>query len=62
MHIDLSTRTAIVSGSTAGIGLAIAKGLAGAGAHVVVTGRTQARVDAALAAIRKELPQAKLGG
>ena len=62
MHIDLSARTAIVSGSAAGIGLAIAKGLAGAGARVVVTGRTQARVDAAIAAIRQELPQAKLDG
>src|SRR6185312_16347308 len=62
MHIDLSTRTAIVSGSTAGIGLAIAKGLAGTGARVVVTGRTPARVDAAIAAIRKALPQAKLDG
>ena len=62
MHIDLSSRTAIVSGSTAGIGLAIAQGLAGAGAHVVVNGRTQARVDEALATIRQALPQAKLTG
>ena len=62
MHIDLSARTAVVSGSTAGIGLAIAKGLAGAGARVVVTGRTRARVDAAIAAVRQELPQAKLDG
>lgn len=62
MHIDLSSRTAIVTGSTAGIGLAIAKGLAGTGAHVVVTGRTQARVDEALAAIRAAQPDAKLSG
>lgn len=62
MHIDLSSRTAIVTGSTAGIGLAIAKGLAGTGAHVVVTGRTQARVDEALAAIRATQPDAKLSG
>ena len=62
MHIDLSSRTAIVSGSTAGIGLAIAQGLAGAGAHVVVNGRTQARVDEALATIRQAVPQAKLTG
>jgi NAD(P)-dependent dehydrogenase (short-subunit alcohol dehydrogenase family) len=62
MHIDLTNRTAIVSGSTAGIGLAIAKGLAVAGAHVVVTGRTPARVDAAIATIRQALPQAKLRG
>lgn len=62
MHIDLSSRTAIVSGSTAGIGLAIARGLAGAGAHVVVNGRTQARVDEAIATIRRAVPQAKLTG
>lgn len=62
MNIDLSKRSAIVSGSTAGIGLAIATGLAAAGAEVVVTGRTQARVDEALAIIRKEVPGAKLKG
>ena len=52
MIIDLSGKTAIVTGSTGGIGLATAKGLAEAGATVVVSGRTQERVDAALAAIR----------
>lgn len=52
MMIDLSGKTAIVTGSTGGIGLAIAKGLADAGATVVVCGRTQERVDAALAALR----------
>ncbi len=39
MNIDLLGKTAIVSGSTAGIGLGIAKGLAAAGAQVVVNGR-----------------------
>jgi NAD(P)-dependent dehydrogenase (short-subunit alcohol dehydrogenase family) len=62
MHIDLTGRTAIVTGSTAGIGLAIATGLAGTGAHVVVTGRTQARVDEAIAAIKRTVPNAKLTG
>jgi NAD(P)-dependent dehydrogenase (short-subunit alcohol dehydrogenase family) len=62
MHIDLSGRSAIVSGSTAGIGLAIATGLAGSGARVVVTGRTQARVDEALASIRARHPQASVVG
>jgi NAD(P)-dependent dehydrogenase (short-subunit alcohol dehydrogenase family) len=62
MNIDLSKRSAIVTGSTAGIGLAIAQGLAGAGASVVVTGRTQARVDAAIAEIKKAVPNAKLSG
>ncbi len=51
MQIDLSGRTALVTGSTAGIGEAIAVGLAAAGASVVVNGRTQERVDAAVARI-----------
>ena len=51
MIIDLSGKTAIVTGSTGGIGLAIAKGLASAGATVVITGRQQERVDAALAEV-----------
>jgi len=52
MIIDLTGKTAIVTGSTAGIGFAIADGLAKAGARVVVTGRTQAAVDKAVAAIK----------
>ncbi|GLR00156.1 SDR family NAD(P)-dependent oxidoreductase [Dyella mobilis] len=62
MHIQLKNRRAIVTGSTAGIGLAIATGLAGTGAHVVVTGRSQARVDEALAAIARQVPGASLSG
>ncbi|WP_426285765.1 SDR family NAD(P)-dependent oxidoreductase [Luteibacter sp. E-22] len=62
MNIDLSKRSAIVSGSTAGIGLAIATGLAAAGASVVVTGRTQARVDEAIASVKKAVPGAKVSG
>src|SRR5690606_681177 len=41
MQIDLSGKQALVTGSTAGIGLAIANGLAGAGAHVTLVGRDQ---------------------
>ncbi|GAB3389198.1 SDR family NAD(P)-dependent oxidoreductase [Azotobacter armeniacus] len=52
MIIDLSGKTAIVTGSTGGIGLAIAQGLANAGATVVINGREQSRVDAALALLR----------
>ena len=62
MKIDLSGKTALVTGSTSGIGHAIARGLAGAGAEVVVNGRTQARVDAAVAGIGKAVPGARVRG
>ena len=62
MKIDLSGKTALVTGSTTGIGHAIARGLAAAGADVVVNGRTQAKVDAAAAAIAKAAPGAKVRG
>ena len=62
MKIDLSGKTALVTGSTSGIGHAIARGLASPGATVVVNGRTQAKVDAAVAAITKVVPCAKIRG
>jgi NAD(P)-dependent dehydrogenase (short-subunit alcohol dehydrogenase family) len=62
MHIDLSGKTALVTGSTAGIGLAIAQGLAASGAEVVLNGRGEGRVDAALARLKQALPKAKLRG
>lgn len=51
MNIDLRGKTALVTGSTQGIGLAIARGLAAAGAWVAVNGRTSERVDAAVAQV-----------
>jgi NAD(P)-dependent dehydrogenase (short-subunit alcohol dehydrogenase family) len=48
MDLQLKGKTALVSGSTAGIGLAIARGLAQEGAKVVINGRTQKRVDDAV--------------
>src|ERR1700694_5894643 len=62
MKIDLSGKTALVTGSTSGIGHAIARGLAAAGATVAVNGRTPAKVDAAAAAIAKAAPGAKVRG
>jgi len=62
MHIDLSGKTALVTASTGGIGLAIAIGLARAGAAVIINGRSQSTVDKALAAIGAEVPGASLQG
>jgi len=49
MRIELSGKRALVTGSSSGIGYAIAKGLAEAGAAVVVHGRSKERVEAARA-------------
>jgi NAD(P)-dependent dehydrogenase (short-subunit alcohol dehydrogenase family) len=62
MDLELSDKVAIVTGSTAGIGLATAEALAREGARVVINGRTQARVDAALAQVRKSAPAADVRG
>jgi len=53
MDLKLTGKVALVTGSTAGIGFAIARSLAKEGAHVHVNGRTQARVDSAIHAIRQ---------
>lgn len=62
MRIDLTGKTAIVTGSTRGIGFAIALGLARAGAAVVVTGRKRGDVDAALARLAAEAPGSDVRG
>ncbi|GGY74772.1 SDR family NAD(P)-dependent oxidoreductase [Marinobacter zhanjiangensis] len=62
MKIDLQGKVAIVTGSTQGIGLAIARGLAGSGATVVVNGRKQAAVDEAIAKVRESAPDATVRG
>jgi len=62
MKIDLTGRKAVVTGSTAGIGRAIAEGLARAGASVVINGRTEERVATALRELRAEIPDAEFVG
>jgi NAD(P)-dependent dehydrogenase (short-subunit alcohol dehydrogenase family) len=60
MDLQLNGKTALVTGSTAGIGLAIASALAGEGARVIVNGRTQKRVDDAMGTISTAHAGAKL--
>ena len=62
MHIDLSRRTAVVTGSTEGIGLAVARGLAAAGADVVLNGRTPDKVEDAAATLREAFPEVTVRG
>jgi NAD(P)-dependent dehydrogenase (short-subunit alcohol dehydrogenase family) len=62
MDLQLTDKIALVSGSTKGIGLAIATGLAREGVNVIVNGRSEESIDSALAKIRETVPAAKLGG
>lgn len=62
MDLDLGGKTAIVTGSTRGIGLATAIGLAGMGAEVVVNGRGEAAVLEAVETVCQAAPAAKVHG
>ncbi|MBF0859010.1 SDR family oxidoreductase [Gluconobacter sp. LMG 31484] len=56
LNLDLSGRTALVTGSTGGIGLAIARKLGEAGATVIINGRKQDSIDGALEKLGKAVP------
>src|SRR2546422_4526686 len=60
MNLQLENKLGLVTGSTAGIGFAIAKALAAEGARVIVNGRTEARVAEAIASLRADIPPARL--
>ena len=62
MDLKLAGKVALVTGSTAGIGFAIARSLASEGAHVYLNGRTGERVNAAIAAIRSHTTAGKVDG
>jgi NAD(P)-dependent dehydrogenase (short-subunit alcohol dehydrogenase family) len=62
MNLQLHGRTALITGSTAGIGFAIAKTLAEEGAQVIVNGRTEERVRDAQRSIAAEAPNSQIRG
>jgi len=61
MDLQIAGKLALVSGSTAGIGFAIAKALAAEGAHVIVNGRSQKAVDEAMQSLATETKGILLG-
>lgn len=62
MNLELTDKTALVSGSSKGIGFAIASQLAAEGARVIVNGRSEQAVDSALEQIRQATPAARVEG
>ena len=60
MNYQLENKKSLVTGSTAGIGFAIAEALAGEGAEVIINGRTDDRVAQAIKKIQAKHPKAKL--
>ena len=62
MNLDFNRQKAFISGSTSGIGYAIAKSLASLGCEVVLNGRTQESVNKAIVQLHQEAPEAKCSG
>jgi NAD(P)-dependent dehydrogenase (short-subunit alcohol dehydrogenase family) len=62
MDLQLKSKTAFVSGSTQGIGFAIARQLLIEGAAVIINGRTQEKIDGAVKRLKEEIPAANISG
>jgi NAD(P)-dependent dehydrogenase (short-subunit alcohol dehydrogenase family) len=62
LTVTLAGKTAVITGSTSGIGYAIAKALAEAGASVVINGRQAERLSTAVTRLRREVPGAQVTG
>ena len=60
MNLNLTDKTALISGSTKGIGIAIATQFAHEGARVIVNGRSNNAITEALAHIRRAVPEARV--
>src|SRR4051812_13171335 len=62
MDLNLKNKTAFISGSTAGIGFAVAERLAREGARVIINGRTEKRVAFAIQELHLKVPHANIEG
>lgn len=62
MDLKLNNKIALVTGSTEGIGYAIAKGLLKEGTKVYINGRTQEKIDKSITELKKEVPNANVEG
>ena len=62
MDLQLKDKKALVTGSTAGIGYGIARQLLKEGAHVIINGRTQERIDSAISQLENTVPQCHVSG
>ncbi|HEV8592278.1 MAG TPA: SDR family oxidoreductase, partial [Pyrinomonadaceae bacterium] len=62
MNLKLIGKTALITGSTAGIGLAIAESLVAEGANVILNGRTRERVEGAVQTVKSGVENARVSG
>ncbi len=62
MNLKLIGKTALVTGSTAGIGLAIAESLVAEGANVILNGRTRERVEGSVQTVKAGVENARVSG
>jgi len=62
MNLELDQKTVFITGSTSGIGFAMAEGFLKEGAHVIINGRTQNSVDAAIEKLKASIPSAIISG
>jgi len=62
MDLNLTNKVALVTGSTAGIGLATAKGLLAEGASVILNGRSQQKINELINTLSKEYPNTTVSG